>query len=886
MKESKKIRQAFLDYFAEKGHLVVDSAPIVVKDDPTLMFTNAGMNQFKDNFLGLKKPAAPRIADTQKCLRVSGKHNDLEEVGHDTYHHTMFEMLGNWSFGDYYKKEAIDWAWDLLTNVYKIPKDRLYFTVFGGDEADDLTQDREAFDEWKKYISEDRILPFGRKDNFWEMGDTGPCGPCSEIHVDIRDDAEREKTPGYTLVNNDHPEVIEIWNLVFMEFNRKADRSLEPLPNKSVDTGMGLERLCMVLAGVKANYDTDLFGPMKVILAKITGHNYEDNREVMVAFRVVMDHIRAISFAIADSQIPSNTGAGYVIRRILRRASRYAFQFLGQDEPFLFNLVPVLIEIYGSVFPELSAQRDFIMRIIEEEEKGFLKKLERGTSMFEEYLAEAQSGSNPDSDKGSSFKNKVVDGQFAFRLYDTFGFPIDLTQLMASEKGWSVDMPGFEKSLQEQKERGRKATEVKTGDWVLIAEEAGISRFVGYDHLEETVSIVQFRTLKTQKGNAYQVVLDKTPFYAESGGQVGDTGVITNGEETLRVLDTKKENDLTVHFTDKLPEKAMGDWIARVEGNRRRLIIANHSATHLLHAALRQVLGAHVEQRGSLVSEKMLRFDFSHFAKMTDEELRSVEKIVNARIASGISLTEKRNVPISEAKKLGAMALFGEKYGDEVRVIIFDPKYSVELCGGCHVHNTGEIRLFKIVSESSIAAGIRRIEAFTSDQAIEWLEEQVTVLGQVRDILNGANDLPKTLENLVDRNKELEKQLEKLNAEKVAGLSESLKTCVRETRGLNLLTEIVEVGSAEDLKNLSFKLKNSLTNALIVLGAVISEKPLLSVILSDDLAASGKYDAGKIIREIAREIQGGGGGQAFYASAGGKNAKGISAALEKVESLI
>lgn len=871
---SNEIRNTFLEYFRKQQHEIVPSAPIVAKDDPTLLFTNAGMNQFKDNFLGIKAPKAPRLADTQKCLRASGKHNDLEEVGHDTYHHTMFEMLGNWSFGNYYKAEAIEWAWDLMVNVYGIDPEKLYVTIFGGDEADGLGEDLEARKEWEKWIAPERILPYDKKDNFWEMGDTGPCGPCSEIHIDLRTEEEKAQIPGHELVNADHPEVIELWNLVFMEFNRKADRSLEPLPAKSVDTGMGLERLVMVLQGKKSNYDSDLFAPYIEFLEKEYGCKYGRSKEESIAMRVVMDHIRAIAFSIADGQLPSNVGAGYLVRRILRRASRYAFQFLGVNEPFLYRLIDIMVGIYEDIFPELPAQAGLIKRIVEEEEKSFIRKLERGTVMFDEYIRSHGEG------------DKVVDGDFAFRLYDTFGFPIDLTMVMATEQGWTVDEAGFTANMEEQRARSQAATAVTTGDWVEVNAMEGMPVFLGYDHTEINVEIARFRTQETKKGKIYQVVLNRTPFYAESGGQVGDTGTLRNGEQEIKVLDTKKENDLIVHFVDRLPEDGTGEWTASVDVARRRLIKANHSATHLMHAALREVLGTHVEQKGSLVSDQLLRFDFSHFSKTTEAEIAQVEAIVNRQVAAGIALDERRDVPIEQAKAMGAMALFGEKYGDNVRVIVFDPEFSVELCGGTHVANTSEIRLFKIVSESSIAAGIRRVEAFTSDRALEWLASKVDVLGEMTALLKHPQDPAKALGELIEKHRELEKQLQKLQQAQVGSMKDDLKAKVKDAGAYQLLSEVVEVPSAKELKQLVFDLRKGLKNTVIVLGAVANDKPLLNVAISEDLDAGGAINAGQLIRELAKEIQGGGGGQAFFASAGGKNPAGLPNAIGKAAELV
>ncbi len=873
MKSSSEIRSQFLSFFQERQHLIVESAPIIAKDDPTLMFNNSGMAQFKDNFLGIKPPKAPRIADTQKCLRASGKHNDLDDVGHDTYHHTMFEMLGNWSFGDYYKKEAIEWAWDLLHNVFGIPKDDIYVTIFGGDAGDNMPEDIEALEEWKKWVNEDHILRGNKKDNFWEMGDTGPCGPCSELHIDIRTPAEKAAQPGQELVNNDHPQVVEVWNLVFMEFNRKADKSLESLPAKNVDTGMGFERLCMALQGKRSNYDTDVFKPYIDFLEKEYGCKYGRTEEESIAMRVVMDHIRSICFCIADGQVPSNGKAGYVVRRILRRASRYGFQFLGRTEPFLFRLVDVLAAIYADVFPEVMAQKAFIKKVVEEEEKSFLRTLERGTRMFDDYVRDHAGSSE-------------IDGKFAFNLYDRFGFPIDLTKVMAKEKGLTVDEAGYEALLQQQKDSGRTASEVKTGDWVEVQPMNGMPVFTGYESTSGAAAITRYRTLETAKGNVYQIILDQTPFYAESGGQVGDTGVLRSANEIIQVLDTKKENDLIIHFVDQLPENAAAEWDAEVDAERRRLIRANHSATHLLHAALRRVLGTHVEQKGSLVNDQILRFDFSHFQKMSDAEIAEVERIVNSKIAEGIALGERRNVAIAEARTLGAMMLFGEKYGDAVRVITFDPKYSVELCGGVHVQNTAEIRLFKLVSEGSISTGVRRIEAVTSDGAIAYLEQKLATLDSLMGLLRNTQDPAKTLENLIESNRKLEKDLQKLQAAAVGDLKEGLLQKARLVGGINLINEVVEVPSDKELKTLAFDLRKGLTNAVIVLGALFDGKPMLNVVITEDLEQAGKVHAGNLVREIAKEIQGGGGGQSFFASAGGKDASGLGRAVAKAAELL
>ncbi|MEM6764176.1 MAG: alanine--tRNA ligase [Bacteroidota bacterium] len=874
MKSSSEIREIFLDFFKQKQHQIVPSAPIVVKNDPSLMFTNAGMNQFKDIFLGSKSPKSKRYTDTQKCLRASGKHNDLDDVGHDTYHHTMFEMLGNWSFGDYYKKEAIAWAWELLTKRFNIPEDRLYVTVFGGDKGDGLQADTEAEKEWEKWIAKDRILHFGKKDNFWEMGAIGPSGPCSEIHVDIRSEAERQKIDGKTLVNADHPEVIEIWNLVFIQYNRKADQSLEALQDKHIDTGMGFERVVMVLQGKKSTYDIDLFDRTRSFLQKRTGIAYATaTDEQQIAIRVIIDHIRAISFTIADGQLPSNTGAGYVIRRILRRASRYAYTFLKLEVPFMYEMVGELAKEYKNIFPELASQQEFISKIILEEEKGFLKKLETGTTMFEQYL----------TDKPNQ---NVIDGAFAFKLYDTYGFPIDLTGLMAREKGKAVDMVEFEKLLNIQKDRSRKATELNTEDWVVVHESEALPVFRGYDVYSLSTRILQYRTVTAKKKKLLQLVLQETPFYSESGGQVGDKGTLTQGGETIRVLDTVRENELIIHLVDKFPQNPTGEWIASISEGYRKSVTQNHSATHLLHAALRDVLGTHVEQRGSQVSAKGLRFDFSHFEKISEEELKQIETQVNERIAAGIPLEEFRDVPIEEAKGMGAMALFGEKYGDRVRVIVFDQAYSVELCGGTHVANTQEIRLFKLISESSVAAGIRRVEAYTGEKALSFYREKEQTLNNISALLKAPKDLERAVRELADKYKGLEKELQKLNGEKIGRLKSELKGKATPLKDIQVIKEIVEVSSSDDLKQLSFDLKKTTENTIIALGAVINAKPILSIILSDDLANTNRFHAGNMVRELAKAIKGGGGGQAFYATAGGKNPEGLEQALQQLDTLI
>ncbi|MFM2376851.1 MAG: hypothetical protein RLZZ165_1948 [Bacteroidota bacterium] len=786
----------------------------------------------------------------------------------------MFEMLGNWSFGDYYKAEAIEWAWNLLHVVFEIPKEDLYITIFGGDAEDKMPEDLEALEEWKKWVDESHILRGSKKDNFWEMGDTGPCGPCSELHIDLRSAAEKAAKPGRDLVNKDHPQVVEIWNLVFMEFNRKADRSLESLPAKNVDTGMGFERLCMALQGKQSNYDTDLFRPYIDFLEKEYGCKYGRTEEESIAMRVVMDHIRSICFCIADGQVPSNGKAGYVVRRILRRASRYGFQFLGRSEPFLHRLVDVLAAIYAEVFPEVMAQKTFLKKVIEEEEKGFLRTLEHGTKLFDEYLREHRGG------------DRMLKGEFVFKLYDTFGFPDDLTVVMAREKGWTVDLNTFRALLQEQKERGQQYSKVQMGDWVEVQPMNGMPVFTGYETTEEMVRITRYRTVDTSKGKVYQVVLDRTPFYPESGGQVGDVGYLRSVNEVIRVLDTKKENDLIIHYVAELPERAAGEWAAEVDADRRRLIRANHSATHLLHAALRRVLGTHVEQKGSLVSDQILRFDFSHFQKMTDAEIAEVEHLVNSKIREGIPLGERRNVPIAEARTLGAMMLFGEKYGDAVRVITFDPKYSVELCGGIHVQNTSEIRLLKVVSEGSISTGVRRIEAVTSDGAMAYLEQKMTVLESLLSLLRNPQDPARALETILETNRKLEKDLHKLQAASVGDLKQGLIQRAKTVGGITLINEVVNVPNDKELKTLAFDLRKCLANAVIVLGALFDGKPTLNVVITEDLERAGKVNASNLVREIAKEIQGGGGGQPFFATAGGKDPKGLDRAVAKAGDLV
>jgi alanyl-tRNA synthetase len=867
---AKDIRRTFLDFFKSKGHEIVPSAPMVVKNDPTLMFTNSGMAPFKDWFLGNAPIKWPRVADTQKCLRVSGKHNDLEEVGVDTYHHTMFEMLGNWSFGDYFKKEAIAWSWELLTEVYKLPKDRLYATVFEGSADDNLPFDQEAYDLWKQFLPESHILRGNKKDNFWEMGDQGPCGPCSEIHFDSRSDEERAKEDGAKWVNADHPQVIEIWNNVFMEFNRKADGSLEKLPAQHVDTGMGFERLVRVLQGKQSNYDTDVFQPIIQKISSSTGVAYGNNEKTDIAIRVLSDHIRAISFAIADGQLPSNTGAGYVIRRILRRAVRYYYSFLATKEPLLCRLVDTLAAEMGEFFPELRTQQTLITSVIEEEEKAFLRTLAAGITRFEDYA--------------SKNKGKIIDGFFAFELYDTFGFPIDLTQLLAREQNCSVDMEGFSKYLSEQKERSRAATAIDTDDWIELIKEA-TTTFVGYEQMQSESKIVRYRRVKQKGKEFYQIVLDVTPFYAESGGQVGDTGYLETANERIRITDTKKENGVIVHFAERLPEQPDRVFTALVDASKRKQTANNHSATHLLHAALRQVLGTHVEQKGSLVNEEYLRFDFSHFSKVTEEELSRIEQIVNEKIRENIP-ADIREMALEDARKRGAMALFGEKYGDVVRVVTFDNNYSIELCGGTHVNSTGQIGLFKIASEGAVAAGIRRIEAISAIKAEAFFQDQLRLVKEIKELLKNPKDVLKSIQTLQEERSILEKELEKLMREKARVIKSDLMQKIQSVNGINFIGEKIDLNSADAIKDMAFEMRQQVENLVMVLGAEIGGKASLTLIISDELVAAKKLNAGNIIRDLAKEIQGGGGGQPFFATSGGNNPAGITNALTKASALV
>ena len=868
---SSDIRKAFLEYFKEKNHTIVDSAPMVVKNDPTLMFINAGMNQFKDLFLGNAAVKHPRVVDTQKCLRVSGKHNDLEEVGHDTYHHTMFEMLGNWSFGDYFKKEAIAWAWEFLIDVVKIDKESLYVTVFEGDKVDGLSDDSEAYAYWSEIVPESQILYGNKKDNFWEMGDTGPCGPCSEIHVDIRSAEEKAKVSGKDLVNMDHPQVIEVWNLVFIEYKRLASGKLELLKDKHVDTGMGFERLCMVLQGVQSNYDTDVFTPLIKKIADLAKVEYGKDEEKDIAIRVISDHLRAVSFAIADGQLPSNTGAGYVIRRILRRAVRYGYTFLGFDEPFLSKVFPVLSSMMSDVFPELKSQASLIEKVITEEETAFLRTLAQGIKRFESNLGNA--------------KSKTIDGDFAFELFDTFGFPIDLTQLMAKEKGYKVDMDGFNKGLDAQKNRSRKAATTDTGDWITINDTEKETEFVGYNSLTTEVKILKYREVVSKNKKSYEIVLDKTPFYAESGGQVGDSGTLKSDTETVVIFNTKKENNLWVHYSKNLPNNPKANFSASVDAKRRSLIEKNHSATHIMHAALREVLGTHVEQKGSLVDSDRLRFDFSHFSKLSDEEIRKIELITNQKIRDNIKADVKQNIPIAEAQAAGAMALFGEKYGDEVRVVSFDPKYSIELCGGTHVKSSGELGLFKIISEGGIAAGVRRIEAVTADKAEELVNKKFDLLEDIKLLFKNQPNTLLAVGNLIDQNTKLQKQLDVLQKEKAGELSKTLLENAENINDIKFVSAKVDL-DVNQAKSLAHELRSDGDNVVVVLAMSEGDKVNLVVALSDKLVSLGEFKASDIIKKISSHIKGGGGGQPHLATAGGKDKSGIEAALRAAKLLL
>ena len=869
--KSRDVRETFLNFFKEKSHSIVPSAPMVTKNDPTLLFVNSGMAPFKEYFLGNGQPKNSRIADTQKCLRVSGKHNDLEEVGYDTYHHTLFEMLGNWSFGDYFKKEAISWAWELLTDVYQIPKDILYVTIFEGSEEDNLPKDSEAYEFWKAIVPENRILPGSKKDNFWEMGDQGPCGPCSEIHVDIRSAEEKSKVDGKELVNQDHPQVVELWNLVFMQYNRKADGSLEDLPAKHIDTGMGFERLCTVLQGVTSNYDTDVFTPIIREIETISNTDYGKNEKVDIATRVIADHVRAVAFSIADGQLPSNTGAGYVIRRILRRAVRYGFTFLHQKDPFMYRLVDILSKKMGPAFPELNSEKQLIENVIREEESSFLRTLEQGLILLNKIIEDADS--------------KTISGEKAFELYDTFGFPIDLTSLILREKGYQLDEKGFQTEMKKQKERSRSASESSTDDWTLL-KETNQNDFIGYDQLEADIQITKYRKVSSKKdGDQYQLVFDVTPFYPEGGGQVGDKGYLedTNGD-VVYILDTKRENNLIVHFAKNLPKSVEGRFKALVDTKQRERTAANHTATHLLHQALREVLGTHVEQKGSAVHSKYLRFDFSHFSKMTDEELKDVENFVNARIAGKLPLIEKRDIPKEEALAEGAMSLFGEKYGDKVRSIRFGQ--SIELCGGTHVKNTSDLWHFKIKSEGAVAAGIRRIEAITTDAVKDFYFENNRQYFEMRDLLNNAKEPVKALQNLQDENAALKKQVAQLLQEKATTVLSSIESEIQEINGVKFLAKKIDL-DANSIKNMAFAIGKKHNNLFAIFGSSPTpEKAMLTCYISKKLVNEKGYDAGQVVRELGKLIQGGGGGQNFFATAGGKKPAGIPNALEKAKNFI
>ena len=869
MLTANEIRDSFVKFFESKGHQIVPSAPMVIKDDPTLMFTNAGMNQFKDIILGNHPAKYKRVTDSQKCLRVSGKHNDLEEVGHDTYHHTMFEMLGNWSFGDYFKKEAISWAYEYLVSVLKLDPKDLYVTVFEGSPSEGISRDDEAASYWGQFFPEDHIINGNKHDNFWEMGDTGPCGPCSEIHIDSRSAEEKAAVPGRELVNKDHPQVIEIWNLVFMQYNRKADGTLEPLPAKVIDTGMGFERLVRTLQGKTSNYDTDVFQPIIKVIGDLSGKKYGDDEKTDVAMRVVADHIRTIAFSITDGQLPSNAKAGYVIRRILRRAVRYAYTFLGQKQAFMYKLVPVLIENMGGAYPELKAQQALIEKVMKEEEESFLRTLETGIRLLEKTMNETKAAGKTE-----------ISGVDAFTLYDTFGFPFDLTELILRENGLTADVKGFEAEMQKQKERARNAAAVETGDWVTLKE--GETTFVGYDYTEYETSILRYRQIKQKNQTLYQIVLSETPFYAESGGQVGDTGVLVSEFETIDIIDTKKENNLPIHIAKKLPEHLEAPMMACVDTDKRAACAANHSCTHLLDEALRQVLGTHVEQKGSLVTPDSLRFDFSHFQKVTDEEIRKVEHLVNAKIRANIPLKEYRNIPIEEAKELGAIALFGEKYGDRVRVIQFGS--SIEFCGGTHVAATGNIGMVKIISESSVAAGVRRIEAYTGARVEEMLDTIQDTLNDLKALFNNTPDLGIAIRKYIDENAGLKKQVEDFMKEKEAALKERLLKNIQEIHGIKVVKFCAPL-PAEVVKNIAFQLRGEITeNLFFVAGNIDNGKPMLTVMLSDNLVASG-LKAGNLVKEAAKLIQGGGGGQPHFATAGGKNPDGLNAAVDKVVEL-
>ena len=870
MLTAKEIRESFKQFFASKEHQIVPSAPMVVKGDPTLMFTNAGMNQFKDIILGNVPRKYPRVADSQKCLRVSGKHNDLEEVGHDTYHHTMFEMLGNWSFGDYFKKEAINWAWEYLVEVLKLNPERLYATVFEGSPAEGLDRDNEAAGYWEQYLPKDHILNGNKHDNFWEMGDTGPCGPCSEIHIDLRSDEERAAVSGADMVNKDHPQVIEIWNLVFMQFNRKADGSLEPLPAKVIDTGMGFERLCMALQGKTSNYDTDVFQPIIKVIAGMAGTTYGTDKQQDIAMRVIADHIRTIAFAITDGQLPSNAKAGYVIRRILRRAVRYGYTFLDRKEAFMYKLLPVLIETMGDAYPELIAQKTLIEKVIKEEEESFLRTLETGIRLLDKKMEETKAAGKT-----------VLNGVDAFTLYDTYGFPLDLTELILRENGMEADIEEFNKAMQKQKERARNTAAIETGDWITLKE--GECKFVGYDLFECEAEILRYRQIKQKNKVLYQIVLDQTPFYAEMGGQVGDTGWLIADDEKIDVIDTKRENNLPVHLVAKLPKDVTATFTAKINVKKRIQCECNHSATHLLHEALREVLGTHVEQKGSYVSPDSLRFDFSHFQKVTDEEIRKVEILVGEKIRANFPLEEHRNMPIAEAKALGAMALFGEKYGDEVRVVKYGS--SVELCGGTHIPATGMIGSLRVIGESSIAAGVRRIEAVTAEGAEQFVYAQQDLIRELRALMNHMPNLAQAMKKSIEENAEMKKQIEDYIREKSMRLKEEIVAKASESNGIKVM-QFVGKANADAMKNVAFQIKAETTDSFVFVAGIIDDnKCTLMLMLSDDLVKEGLH-AGKIVKEAAKHIQGGGGGQPHFATAGGKNMEGLSIAVGAVKEAV
>jgi alanyl-tRNA synthetase len=869
---SKEIRQSFLDFFREKEHKVLPSAPIVLKNDPTLMFTNAGMNQFKDYFLGTRKASQRRVSDTQKCLRVAGKHNDLEEVGHDTYHHTMFEMLGNWSFGDYFKKEAIQWAWEFLTERMKLETDRIYVTVFEGDPKDGVERDQEAYDYWKEFLPPYRILDGSKNDNFWEMGETGPCGPCSEIHLDLRDKEERKKVPGGDLVNRDHPQVIEIWNLVFIQFNRKANGELENLPEKHVDTGMGFERLCMAIQGKKSTYDTDVFQPLIMEIARLSGIAYGSDHSTDVAMRVVADHLRTVAFSIADGQLPSNNKAGYVIRRILRRAVRYGYTYLERTEPFIHTLVPTLVDSMGDAFPELEAQQDLIQRVIKEEEQSFLSTLETGMGLLDRLALKAKEA-----------KRDTINGKDAFVLYDTFGFPLDLTELILYEQGMKVNREDFQAEMDMQKKRSKKAAETESGDWTVLVTD-NTEEFVGYEWLSTDVKITRYRKVVSKKRELYHLVFNLTPFYAESGGQIGDRGIIENEKEKVEIIDTRKENELIIHVVKKLPEDPSANFNAKVNLDRRISTANNHTATHLMHHALRQVLGEHVEQKGSLVEPDYLRFDFSHFHKLSDEELTKVEQIVNQMIRTNSPIEEHRAVPMDKAIEMGAIALFGEKYGDAVRVIKFGE--SVELCGGTHVAATGQIGIFKIVRESSIAAGIRRIEAITGVVAERYINEHIEIVKQIAGSFENQKNLVKAVRSVLDEHSELAKKVGKFQKNMLGVIAKTLENQMEKLGDIALISSRVELDNPGLMKDLAFQTRSRYPNICLILGAEVDGKAHLAIMLSESAIENYGLNASTMIREVSREIQGGGGGQPFFATAGGKNPAGIDAALANAEKII